>query len=126
MEPFRLERCNNSLKINIRIFKEGEGVIRYSPFFSVVPYFSENFPLYLINTSFPKNFRNSVPYNAPPLVYFFILILQGGLVITPLTFRSERCYFMKSGSERCYSGHSRIPFLRLRGVIAVIPANILG
>ena len=35
---------------------------------------------------------------------------QGWLVITPLTFLSERCYFMISGSERCNSGHSRFIF----------------
>ena len=29
------------------------------------------------------------------------------MVIIPLTFCSARCYFMKSGSERCYSGHAR-------------------
>ena len=34
-------------------------------------------------------------------------LYTGGMVITPLTFRSERCSFMKSGSERCYSSHSR-------------------
>ena len=28
----------------------------------VVPYFSETFPLFFINTLFPKNFRNPVPY----------------------------------------------------------------
>ena len=33
--------------------------------------------------------------------------ITGGVVITSLTFRSEKCYFMKSGSERCYSSHSR-------------------
>ena len=41
------------------------GVIKYSPFLSVVPYFSENFPLYLINTPFPNNFRNPAPYRHP-------------------------------------------------------------
>ena len=43
----------------------GRGVIRYRPFLSVVPYFSENLPLYLINTPFPKNFQNTVPYRRP-------------------------------------------------------------
>ena len=46
----------------------------------------------------------------PKSVHLIILITGGGVVITPLTFRSERCYFMKSGSERCYSGHSRLLF----------------
>ena len=41
---------------------QGRGVIRYSPFLSIVPYFSENLPLYLINTPFPENFQNPVPY----------------------------------------------------------------
>ena len=30
------------------------GVIRYSPFLSVVPYLEENFPLYIKNIPFPK------------------------------------------------------------------------
>ena len=38
------------------------GVIRYSPFLSVLSYFEEHFPLYLKNTPFPKKFRNPVPY----------------------------------------------------------------
>ena len=47
------------------ILLQGRGVIRYRPFLSVVPYFSENVPLYLINTLFPKNFQNTVPYRRP-------------------------------------------------------------
>ena len=43
----------------------GGAVIRYSPNSSVVPYFSENLPLYLINTRFPKNSQNPLPYRRP-------------------------------------------------------------
>ena len=47
------------------------------------------------------------------------------MVITPLTFRSERCYFMKSGSERCYSGFSRTKFLGVRGVIVPVCSGVI-
>ena len=39
-----------------------EAVIRYSSLSSVVHSFPENLPLYLINTSFPKNFQSPVTY----------------------------------------------------------------
>ena len=40
-------------------------VIRYSPNSSVVPYFSEISPLYLIDAHFPKNSQSPVPYRRP-------------------------------------------------------------
>ena len=41
------------------------GVIRYSTNSSVVPYFSGNLPLYVLNTHFHKNSVNPVPYRHP-------------------------------------------------------------
>ena len=32
------------------------------------------------------------------------------MVITPITFRSEWCYFMEFGSDWCYRGPSRLIF----------------
>ena len=57
----------------LRKLLQGRGVIRYSPFLSVVPYFSENLSLYLIIyrcTPFPKNSQDRVPYKHPlPVPY---------------------------------------------------------
>ena len=45
-------------------------VKRYSRNSSVVPYFSENLPLYLINNHFPKNSQDPVSYKHPlPIPY---------------------------------------------------------
>ena len=45
-----------------------------------------------------------------------------GVVITPIIFCTEWWYFMESGIEWCYSGHSRLIF-RVIGVIAGSPAK---
>ena len=50
----------NSWYIGVNTFTGG--VIRYSPYLAVVPYFSEILPLYLIDAHFPKNSQNPVPY----------------------------------------------------------------
>ena len=59
-----------------------EAVIRYSRNSGVVPYFSEILPLYLIDTHFPKNSQNpvpyrhllAVPYNGPLYLRWYLLL----------------------------------------------------
>ena len=63
----------------------------------------KHLPKFLKVCTFTKNTKREL---------LILILYQEKVVITPLTFRSERFYFMKSGTERCYSDHSRLIFQR--------------